>query len=142
MRSSAFFFTVAGLALAAPQPQEIDIDGVASAPRPVIITPTYGVSNQTATVLPVSSQAAAAAAAISTDAASINPHATIFSQAATSSVAIGPSASASPLTERSNSVEKRDGTCAPQPLGAGPVPDPDTPESFAMNSLLWVSQPS
>jgi hypothetical protein len=142
MRSTAFFFTLARLALAAPQPQGIDIVGIASASRPVIVTPTYGVSNQTVTVLPVSSQAAAAAVAISTDPASINPYATILSQVATSSIARGPLATASPLTERSNSVENRDGTCAPQPLGAGPVAVPDTPESFAMNSLLWVSQPS
>ena len=142
MQSSAFFFALVGLALAAPQPQGIDLDGIASALAPVIVTPTYGTSNQTATVRPVSLQTAAAAAAISTDPASINSHATMFSQVATSSVAMGPSASASPLTERSNSVEKRDGTCAPQPLGAGPVAAPDTPESFAMNSVLWVSQPS
>jgi hypothetical protein len=141
MLSSAFFFTLAGLALAAPQPQGIDVSGIASA-SPVIVTPTYGASNQTANVLPVSSQAAAAAAAISTDPASINSQATMSSQVAPSSVAMSPSAGASPPTEGSHSARKRDGTCAPRPLGAGPVAVPDTAESFAMNPVLWVSQPS
>jgi len=79
--------------------------------------------------------------------------ASVSSQVETSSITMAPSyvvmyppllvPSTSPLAnKRSNSVEKRDGTCAPQPLGAGPVAAPDTPESFAMNSVLWVSQPS
>lgn len=131
MRSSTFLFAVAGLALAAPQPQGMDLEAVATAPPPVFITPIYRGVNQIATVLPVSSQAAAAAAAISTDPVSVNSFTTV-----------GPSASGSPLIKRSNSVGKRDGTCAPQNLGAGPVAVPDTPVAFTQNSALWVPPPS
>ena len=37
-------------------------------------------------------------------------------------------------------LEKRDGTCAPQPSGAGPVPTPDTVQAFSADPDLAVSR--
>ena len=155
MRSSAFLLSLAGIALASPRPQDIDINGVESASAPVIITPAFATLSQTASVVPISSQAATAAAAISTDPASINsptstsststfipmaPSSVMMAQNPASLIA---SASASPSAKkRSNLAEKRDGTCAPQPPGSGPVADPDTPAAFAANPALSVGQPS
>lgn len=36
-------------------------------------------------------------------------------------------------------VVQRDGTCAPQALGSGPVASPDTPEAFLGNPELQVT---
>jgi hypothetical protein len=148
MRPSAFFLTLAGIPLAASRPQGIDVSGVASAAAPSIITPAYGVPSQIATVAPVYVQAAAASAAVATEPASINPSAAVSSVSLVvpSSVAMAPYPasftaleSASPSAEkRHNSVEKRDGTCALQPPGSGPVAVPDTPAAFSANAVLAV----
>lgn len=49
-----------------------------------------------------------------------------------------------PITEppsrvRRNLVQKRDGNCAPQPTGSGPVSTPDTVAAFKSNPDLQVS---
>jgi hypothetical protein len=153
MRPSAFLLTLAGIPLATSRPQGINIEGVQSASAPAIVTPPYDVSNQTATVAPVSAQAAAASAAIVT--ASVGPSTAVpsVSLTALSSIPLAPSSvamaphptsytaleSASPSAKkRSYPVKKRDGNCASQPLGSGPVAEPDTPYAFASNPVLWV----
>jgi hypothetical protein len=150
MRPSAFLLALAGIPLATSLPQGIDIDGVESASAPAIVTPPFDVSNQTATVAPISAQAAAASTAFTT--ASVDPSAAVpsFSLVAPSSVAMAPHQtsfivleSASPSAKkRSYPVKKRDGNCATQPPGSGPVAEPDTPSAFASNPVLWVRQPS
>ena len=58
------------------------------------------------------------------------------------SVAPAPTASISPITtdvaKRELPHAKRDGTCAKQPVGAGPVPTPDTPAAFSASADLEV----
>jgi len=47
-----------------------------------------------------------------------------------------------PNTKRGiNNIEKRDGTCAPQPSGSGKVTSPDTAEAFCGNSEYSVHLP-
>lgn len=41
--------------------------------------------------------------------------------------------------KRDVSLERRDGNCAPQPSGSGPVPNPDTVEAFKSSSQLQVN---
>lgn len=45
-----------------------------------------------------------------------------------------------PLKKRDATLTKRDGNCAPQPAGSGPVPTPDTADAFTSSSVLQVSQ--
>lgn len=108
MRYSYIIPALAGLAFAAPQ--GIDIDGVEAAADPVFVTPVATVATQLATVVPVAEQAAAASEGIST-------------------------APASPTTTASSkrSLIGRDGTCAKQPAGSGPVASPDTVQAFQSN---------
>ncbi|KAI4087526.1 MAG: hypothetical protein LQ344_006721 [Seirophora lacunosa] len=42
-------------------------------------------------------------------------------------------ASNEPVIAPRNRLHKRDGNCAPQPAGSGPVSSPDTPEAFLVN---------
>lgn len=102
---------LAGLAVAIPRPQGIAPDGVALQ-RPSMVTPAVDVVSEAAAVLPVAAQAAAASAAIA------------------ASTETG-------VAKRAHVVE-RDGTCAPQSTGSGPVATPDTPDAFLENSALWV----
>lgn len=44
-----------------------------------------------------------------------------------------------PVEKRDIGLVKRDGTCAPQPAGSGPVPTPDTPAAFTASAELQVS---
>jgi hypothetical protein len=99
---------LAGLALAAPRPQEIDLGGVASASPPAFVTPPVDVVSDTATLLPTPT--------------------------------IVPITSDAPNTQKqSNRAVKRDGNCATQPPGSGPVPVPDTPSAFLSDPDLQVS---
>ncbi|KAI4207302.1 MAG: hypothetical protein LQ346_000670 [Caloplaca aetnensis] len=41
-----------------------------------------------------------------------------------------------PVEKRDIGLVKRDGTCAPQPAGSGPVPTPDTPAAFTASAEL------
>ncbi|KAI4147086.1 MAG: hypothetical protein L6R39_003244 [Caloplaca ligustica] len=41
-----------------------------------------------------------------------------------------------PLKKRDATLTKRDGNCAPQPAGSGPVPTPDTADAFTSSSVL------
>jgi len=111
MRYSYVIPVLAGLALAAPQ--GIDIDAVIAAADPVFVTPVATVAKQIATVLPVASQAAAASAAVSADPAS-------------------PTSTASSKRD----LVARDGTCAVQPAGSGPVTARDTVEAFQRSQKL------
>ena len=49
--------------------------------------------------------------------------------------------SASTTEKRDFSVERRDGNCAPQPSGSGPIPTPDTVDAFKSSSELQVGFP-
>ena len=95
MRSALVISTLAGLALAAPRPQLIDLAGVEAAPDPTFYTPPYDVPSDV------------------TD-------------------------DTSDSTKRSAEVFKRDGDCAAQPAGSGPVSSPDTVEAFQANQGLQV----
>ena len=112
MRSTLLLPALAALALAAPRPQEIDLDDVIAAGKPVLVTPALDVPVQTASVVPVSQVDSSAAAAIETN----------------------------PATAKRDlqHVEKRDGDCSPQPIGAGPVPSPDTASAFKSFATLQV----
>lgn len=46
-----------------------------------------------------------------------------------------------PTRRRNVALEKRDGNCAPQPQGSGPVASPDTPDAFLSNPALAVRCP-
>ena len=54
MRVALILPVLAGLAVAAPRPQEIDIAGVDAAPDPVMVQPAYDVVSQSATAVPTS----------------------------------------------------------------------------------------
>lgn len=113
MRYSYIVPALAGLALAAPQ--GIDIDAVLAAADPVFVTPAANVATQVASVVPVASQAAAASAAISAD-----------------------PVSATTTVSSRRSLIRRDGTCAKQPIGSGPVAKNDTVEAFKYNPAFPV----
>ncbi|MCJ1479031.1 hypothetical protein MMC13_007715 [Lambiella insularis] len=107
---SVFLISAAlSVAFALPHPQEIDLDGVAAAPPPVFVTPAIDVVSQAPTLLPAST-----IAPITTDAPSSR--------------------------KRSDRCPvKRDGTCASQPAGSGPVPTPDTVDAFHADPELQAS---
>ena len=108
MRLSILTLGIVGSALALPHPQDIDLDAVAAAEPPVIVTPPYDVASNIPSVLTTTS-----VAPIATD---------------------GPES-----RKRSDTaVEKRDGTCAAQPAGHGPVPSPDTAAAFQSDPDLQV----
>lgn len=44
-----------------------------------------------------------------------------------------------PVEKRDVGLVERDGTCAPQPAGSGPVPTPDTAAAFTSSAELAVS---
>ena len=108
MRSSFLALGLIGTAFALPRPQDIDLDGVAAAEPPVIVTPPYDVAVNTPAVLTTTS-----AAPIPTD-------------------------DLDSRKRRDIAVEKRDGTCAAQPAGSGPVPSPDTVAAFQTDPDLQV----
>ncbi|KAL1301534.1 hypothetical protein AAFC00_005775 [Neodothiora populina] len=112
MRNFALIPAFIGLALAAPRPQDIALDEIEALPTVAVVTPALVVASQSASVLPLESQLAAASSAIVAD------------------PAIG-----TPAAEKRNLAE-RDGTCAPYPKGAGPVPSPDTPDAFLNSKTL------
>ncbi|KAH0365382.1 ubiquitin carboxyl-terminal hydrolase, partial [Aureobasidium melanogenum] len=113
MRSSILLVLLPSLALAAPYPQDIDLDAVDAAPDPVIVTPAVDVVAQTATAAPIAQQTESAAAAIATD-----------------------PATGSTSASKRDLLETRDGSCAKQPKGAGPVISPDTVDAFMANTDL------
>lgn len=100
MRSAFIFPVLASLAAAAPQPQGIVLDVIASI-DPVLVTPAYDVVSQSATAAPTSS--------------------------------------ITPITTDAVGLRKRDGNCAPQPAGSGPVPTLDTAEAFVSYPQFAVS---
>ncbi|MCJ1229605.1 hypothetical protein MMC12_006274 [Toensbergia leucococca] len=54
-----------------------------------------------------------------------------------STTSVAPITTDNPDTrKRSQDLEKRDGTCDPQPSGPGPVPSPDTPSAFLADPTL------
>ena len=110
MLSAIIVFTFAALCLAAPHPQGISFDDVLAAGAPVIVTPALDVVAQTVSVTPSAQVASSAAAAIATD----------------------------PATADKPTLTKRDGTCAAQPKGSGPVPSPDTAAAFSADPDLHV----
>ncbi|KAG9593032.1 hypothetical protein KCV04_g20894, partial [Aureobasidium melanogenum] len=105
MRSFTVAATFAALAVANPLPQEIDWAAVdALTPIPTVTIPVVDVSAQASTV---SYEPSAAATSV---AAEVN--------------ASGVSSASAGLKARAAV------TCKPQPTGSGPVPTPDTPETF------------
>ena len=95
MRSSCLLPVLAGLAIAAPAPQLIDLAAIDAAPDPVF----------TAAPLDVQSQI--------------------------------PKTTSAPQ-KRDLGLTKRDGDCALQPAGSGPVPSPDTPAAFSADPDVAV----
>jgi hypothetical protein len=109
MRSFTVAAAFAAMAVAnpVPQPQGFDWKAIdALAPIPTVTIPVVDVAAKASTVAFDPSAAASSIAAVVKD----------------SGV---DSAPASALKARAATV-----TCKPQPLGAGPVPSPDTPEAF------------
>ena len=45
---------------------------------------------------------------------------------------------ATDVTKRHVDLVERDGSCAPQPSGSGPIPTPDTPKSFSNDQAFTV----
>ena len=118
MRYLQFLPAFVAIASAAPRPQDIQFDIVDAADDPVIVTPAVAVASQTASIANIEVQTSLAAAAVS-------------------------SAPAAPASDDSQNtakrdLEKRDGNCAKQPAGKGPVASPDTPSAFLSNTNLWV----
>ncbi|KAI5250425.1 hypothetical protein E4T43_00013 [Aureobasidium subglaciale] len=149
MRSSFLYALLPTLALAAPRPQDINLDAVDAAPDPVIVTPAVAVVAQTATAAAIAAQTLSAAAAIATDPASTDTTGiekrddsgsvdlaacNYFCDNTTVTVSARDT-SIGGLAKR-DVLEARDVTCAKQPTGAGPVTSPDTPEAFAANQDL------
>ena len=114
MHKSILISALAGLAFAAPRPQEIALDDIENLPIPAFITPAVAVASQVASVLPLASQIAAASSAVSID----------------------PPSASSTVTITKRDLERRDATCQVQPKGAGPVASPDTVKGFLNNEAL------
>ncbi|EON68796.1 hypothetical protein W97_08054 [Coniosporium apollinis CBS 100218] len=119
---SLFLAGFASLALAAPRPQNIDIEAVEAAPDPVMVTPAVAAPSQGASVAAAVVEAAAA---------------TKVSLLKRTNMICGgeedPSACIEVESKRDVQVRKRDGDCSKQPLGSGPVPSPDTAVAFSSN---------
>ena len=109
MHFSILAFAVVGTTLALPHPQDIDLDGVVAAGPPVFVTPPYDVVSNIPTLLTTTS--------------------------------VAPIATDGPDSRKRNDIDvgKRDGTCAAQPAGSGPVPSPDTVAAFQSDPDLQVS---
>lgn len=102
---------VAGLAAAAPRPQDIDPDVVNALPSPTLLGPAVTASSEV--VLYASSSVISS---------------------------IQAAVSAAPSSDSGDSSEKRKrqaaSTCQPQPSGSGPVANPDTVSAFLNNPAL------
>ena len=98
MRSALIISALAGLALAVPVPQDIDLDGVDAAADPIFVAPPYDVATDNGSEGTV-------------------------------------------VVERSI-LDKRDGNCATQPAGSGPVASPDTVDAFLSSTTLQVRSPN
>jgi len=103
-----------GSALAIPRPQEIALEEIETLPTPSLVTPAVAVASQTASILPLASQVAAASSALS----------------------LSPPSASSTLAAKRSRLEGRDGTCMPQLVGSGPVSKPDTVKAFLQNKDL------
>ncbi|KUJ11847.1 uncharacterized protein LY89DRAFT_653320 [Mollisia scopiformis] len=113
MRSTYIISAFAGLALAAPHPQDIEFDQVDAAPDPTIVTPPVLGASATVSIQPTAAVATVADASV-TEVASTN------------------STETNDKRDFLDFLGKRDGNCAVQPKGTGPTvntPD-DTPASF------------
>lgn len=93
MRSTLLVSAFAGLALAAPRPQDIDFTLVDAAPDAVIDSAPFNVTSETVAIVPVAAAVAIASDSV-TDVAEVN--------------------------KKRDTVAKRDGNCAVQPAGTGP----------------------
>lgn len=137
MRSICLLSTFVALTLAAPRPvpQVMALEEIADFPAPSFYTPPDNVVSQVPTLLPSSVLAASVSANIATEPA-VAPTATAIAvKRDGGSNTYWSTYSPTNVTSKA----KRDGTCALQPAGAGPVATPDTPSAFASNSVLWVS---
>ena len=85
--------------------QLMDLDAIAAAPDPILVTPPDNVVQNTPPNVP-----APPIVPITTD-------------------ALSPTNTPSKV-KRSHTLAKRDGDCSPQPTGSGPVPSPDTVDAF------------
>lgn len=108
MRSVLIAAALLGTALAAPRPQDIDFTEVDAAAPPVFTAPPDNVPTDVPTVTTTT----------------VEPLTTIDTPPA--------------KLRRAETFEKRDGTCAPQPAGSGPVPNPDTADAFLAYQPLQV----
>ena len=110
MRSLVPLVALLGLVAAVPYPQLTDLDAVDAADDPVFVTPPLDVASNLPSALTTTS-----VAPITTE---------------------DPGAS---KLKRSYQVEKRDGSCAPQPSGSGPAITPDTASAFLAAPTFQVS---
>ena len=107
-------------ALGLVQAQKIDLDKIASYPGPQLVSAPFVTKKDTpervaapaVKAIPVSPQVTAKATAV----AALDRR----------------------ERRRPRHLAKRDGDCAPEPAGKGPVPDPDTAEAFVTYSSLQV----
>ena len=113
MRSILLTATLIGCALAAPRPQDIDFDAVDAAAAPSF---TAAPDNVVSEIAAVSTTAVAPLSAVTSDSSSPDRR----------------------RAEEFEGLEKRDGNCAAQPAGSGPVPSPDTPDAFLAYQPLQV----
>jgi len=95
--------------------QLMDLDAIAAAPDPVLVTPPDNVVQNTPPDVP-----APRIIPITTD-------------------ALSPTNTPSKV-KRSHALAKRDGDCSPQPKGSGPVPSPDTVDAFEAFPTFAVRQ--
>lgn len=109
-------FTLAGLAHA----QLLDLETINASP-PAFVAPSLDVASQSVTYSPVPTLAAA-----------------IASDEGASGIPAPTTTIAPPQRRRRGQPEKRDGTCASQPAGSGPVPTPDTVSAFLSDTTLQV----
>lgn len=109
MRPQILFAVLAGFAVAAPTPQEIDLDGVDAAPDPVFVTAPFDVQSDTPPAV------------------------------APEPVTPATTDSTSELEERDLWTPTKRDACVKQPPGSGPIPSPDTPEAFSSYPPFAVS---
>lgn len=115
MRAALLLPALLGSCLAAPRPQDIDIDAVEAAPDPVFVTPAVAVASQTLSVAAESAVAKSAAADISTDPAV--PAATGLAKRLEPVTLLKP-------------VTLLEGDCSKQTKGSGQVPSDPSPGGY------------
>lgn len=121
MRGSLVISALAGLAAAAPRPQDIDFEEISSEPTPTVVGPAASALND-----PVQYDAQAAAASAS---AAVIAELTLASK----------SRKEREIIELQTIHKRTPGDCARQPDGYGPKPAEDTVDAFLSYDAFAVS---